>query len=56
LLPREVLTPETLASEPAVIAKHIRDVATYIDRRRAGVPFGKQEGPLYESWKVRRGD
>lgn len=50
-LPREVLTRETLDSGPAVIAKHLRSVATYIERRRAGIPFGKQEAPLYESWR-----
>ncbi len=39
-LPANVLTPETLASEPGVIA-----------RQRNGAPFGKKAGePFYESW------
>jgi hypothetical protein len=50
-LPREVLTRETLGSEPGVIAERLRSIAVYIDRRRAGVPFGEQAGPLYENWK-----
>lgn len=50
-LPREVLTRETLASSPQVIAKHLRNIAVYIDRRRNGAPFGRKEGePFYQSW------
>ena len=42
-LPRYVLTPETLASEPGVIAEHLRMIAGFLERRRDGVPFGGHE-------------
>jgi hypothetical protein len=42
-LPRCVLTPKTLASEPAVIAQHLRGVAVYLENRRAGLPLGDPE-------------
>lgn len=42
-LPRYVLTPATLASERDVIAGHLRGVATFLERRRDGIPFGHPE-------------
>lgn len=42
-LPRYVLTPKTLASEPDVIAERLRAVAAFLVRRRDGVPFGGYE-------------
>lgn len=42
-LPRAVLTSKTLASPPGVIATRLREVAAFLERRQAGVPFGGPE-------------
>jgi hypothetical protein len=38
-LPAYVLTPETLAGEPDVIAEHLIDVARFLERWRDGTAF-----------------
>lgn len=42
-LPVYVLTRETLASPPDVIAERLRGVAKFLENRRDGVPFGGHE-------------
>lgn len=38
-LPRYILTPETLVSEPDVIAEHLRGIARFLHRWRDGTAF-----------------
>lgn len=38
-LPRYILTPETLASEPRMIAERLRGVAGFLERWRDGTAF-----------------
>ncbi len=41
-LPRYILLPGTLKSEPEVIAEHLRGCAKFLENRRDGVPVGGQ--------------
>jgi len=42
-LPGYLLTRETMASPPGVVAERLRQVAGFLERRRDGVPFGGHE-------------
>jgi hypothetical protein len=42
-LPVYMLTAETLASPPSMLAEHLRGVAKFLEDRRDGVPFGGHE-------------